>query len=214
MSINEELFRFVTTRRPDRALTQQLNRRLIHDLCPVSRVSLLVALYGPGSYPDKLAAADEYARSFDFVDADDLSMLALEPAVESFRASLALGVALADLRTAVEAQLPLLAALLRAAPPADVREATTRFVGRLCDSMYAQVLRACDRYVSTNYLADALRVYHVLRLLWVHLATDRQTWTGGTFDEYEFFIDVAKAQQRRPGSHVPPSRPAAPARIH
>ncbi len=58
------------------------------------------------------------------------------------------------------------------------------------DSFYAQTVRGCDRYVSTNYLADGLRVFHVLRLLWLSSKAGRTTWGGGAFDDYDTLIDL------------------------
>lgn len=193
MSMAQEMFRFVTVRRPDRVAMHRINSRLIRDRRTAGPTSLLVTLYGPGEFEPKLRDAEDFAATPDFVAAHDQEMLALEPAIGFFRDRLAPGVVLADLVAEAEVELPTLAALLKHVPLDDVLESTSRFLGRLWDSLYAQTTIGCDRYVSTNHLADGLRVYQVLRLLWLSHTTHLQAWAGGGFDDYEALIDVRKA---------------------
>ena len=193
MAITQEMFRFVATRRPERATMSRINSRLIRDRRRPTRESLLVVLFGPGSYASKLREANRFAASADFLAADDPAVVALEPVVDFFREKLAPGVAIEQLADDFEAAHPLLAALLQAAPPAGLLEATVRMVGRHWDALYAQAVRGCDRYVSTNYAADGLRAYHVLGLLWLSRKLGLTSWAGGAFDEYEVLIDLDAA---------------------
>ncbi len=196
MAVTTELFRFMTTRRPERALLHRINSRLIRDPRPIRDESLLVTLYAPGPFEPKLAAAEAFAAGPDFVAADDPAILALDPLVDLFRRTLVPGVVPAELSTLIATEAPLFTALLHQTPPAELLQATLRFLARDWDSLYAQVIRGCNAYVSTDYLADALRVYHVLRLLWIDLVLDRAAWSGQTFDEYEVIIDLNRAAQR------------------
>ncbi|HST65062.1 MAG TPA: hypothetical protein VLM05_07715, partial [Mycobacteriales bacterium] len=200
MAITQEMFRFVTTRRPEQALRYRVDRRLVRDLRATHPGSLLVTLFAAGPFPPKVSAAEAYARGSGFVAADDPLVLALEPAADYFRRELVPGAVLADLQAAFQAEQPALAALLATRPSANVLQATVEFIGRLWDSTYTLVTLGFDRYVSTQYCADALRVYQVLRLWWLHVAAGRETWTGGTFDEYELIIDLDAAQD--PGSRT------------
>lgn len=193
MAITQEMFRFVTTRRPERAIMSRIASKLMRDRREATAASLLVKLFGPGLYETELVTANTFAASADFLAADSIEILALEPAMVFFRAELATDVVLSDLATRMEAQLPHLTALLKNAPPANLLEATNVIVGRLWDSLYAQTIRGCDRYVSTNYLIDGLRVYHVLGLLWLSRKLGLTTWTGGAFDDYEALIDLNRA---------------------
>jgi hypothetical protein len=200
--VTQELFRFVATRRSQRALMHRIASRLIRDRRANGANSLLVKLYGPGPYESKLVQANGFAASVAFVDADDALMRLLEPAVSFFREQLAPEVVLADLATAFAAELPLLAALLTNAPPAALLEATQTNTARLWDSLYAQTLRGCDRYVSTNHLVDGLRVYQVLRLLWFSSKLGLHKWAGGSFDDYHTLIDLQRAQAGAEGSGI------------
>jgi hypothetical protein len=209
MAITQEMFRFVTTRRPERVLMSRIASRLMRDRRVATAASLLVKLFGPGLYDTKLVTANTFAVSAEFVAEDDVGMLALEPAVVFFRERLAADADLAEIAAAMQAELPLLTALLANAPPGALLEATQRMLGRLWDSLYAQTIRGCDRYVSTNYLVDGLRVYQVLRLLWLSRKLGLTAWAGGTFDEYEALIDLDRAMAagddggREPGKRAP-----------
>lgn len=194
MAVTQEMFRFVAARRVQRALMHRIAARLIRDGRPAGASSLLVKLYGPGPFDSKLVQANGFAAGAGFVDADDALMRLLEPAVAFFRERLAAGAAIGELASAFESERPLLAALLAQAPPAALLEATRASTARLWDSLYAQTLRACDRYVSTNHLVDGLRVYQVLRLLWFSRKLGLAHWAGGGFDEYHTLIDLQRAQ--------------------
>lgn len=208
MAITQEMFRFVSARQPQHAPRRRLDRRLVRDLRRPGPGSLLVRLYGPGPFGPKLAAAQAYARGPEFVAATDPLVLALEPAVDVLRRELAPGVVLADVRAAYEAELAPVAPLLGRAPADELLGATTELLGRLWDSLYAQVTLGLDRYVSTNHLADALRVYAVLRLWWAHAATGRAIWTGGAFDDYELIVDLDAAESA--GREADPIDPTTP----
>ena len=194
MSIQQEMFRFVSTRRAERVLMHRIASRLIRDRRRTTRGSMLFKLFGPGLYPTKLVTANTFAASADFLASDEPGILALEPVAAFLRDRLAPDIALADLAAEFRAAFPLLAALLERAPPAALVESTGAMTARLWDSFYAQTIRGCDRYVSTNYLADGLRVYHVFRLLWMSLRLNLETWAGVTFDEYDTLIDLGAAR--------------------
>jgi hypothetical protein len=194
MSISQEIFRFVTLRKPERLVMSQLNSRLVRDLRPANPNSLLSELMGPGIYDDKLKRANTFIQSREFVAPDDVVIPIYDQTAEFFRATLISGMALADLLTALENEHPILARLLNANPNPDLLEQTAAFVARLWDSLYALVIHGCDQYTSTNYLADALRVIHVLRILWMANYLQMEVWPGSSFDEYEVLIDLEKAR--------------------
>jgi hypothetical protein len=189
------MFRFMSTRRADAAKMRDIDSRLVSDRRVTNPGSLLVRLFGPGDLNSQLKQANQFANTNEFVTADDIEVRALEPAVAFLRARLTTDVSLATLGADFRAALPQLATLLENAPPAALLTAVKVLLARLWDSLYAQTLRGCDRYVSTNYLVDALRVYHVLRLLWVSGKLKLDTWTGFAFDEYDAIIDVEAAMR-------------------
>lgn len=191
MPLTTELFRFVTVRRANRALLHRIEGRLIRDRR--KSPSLLVDLFGPGEFEDKLTVATDFAAGPNFVRPDDAVIRALEPIAEFLRGRLSGGIELRGLSSDFAGEFPVLARLLAKAPPADLLERVNAEKNSLWDSLYAQTTRGCDRYVSTNYLVDALRVYHVLLLVWLSLALNRERWAGGTFDEYHPIIDLEKA---------------------
>jgi hypothetical protein len=198
MTTAQEMFRFVSVRRPRRAAMRRITSRLIRDRRPVTSTSLLVTLFGPGGYGPgefgpRLRAADDFVAGPLFVDARDPEMLALEPAVDFFREHLAPGVAIADLAADFERELPVLATLLQRVPPEQLLHATERFLGRIWDSFYSLTLIGCDRFISTDYLVDALRVFQVLRLLWLSVLLGLQRWAGGAFADYDTLIDTQRA---------------------
>jgi len=193
VAIAQEMFRFVTTRRPEPVGMHRINSRLIRDVRPVSGDSLLVKLFGRGDYEAKLVTADAFAVGPNFLGADAPEMLVHGPAVDFFRSRLATGAILADLVAETQVELPAFAGLVLHVPPAQLLEATARFLGRAWDSFYSVTTIGFDRYVSTNYLADVLRFYQVLRLLWLSQKAGLETWAGGTFDEYEVLIDLNRA---------------------
>lgn len=196
MTIAQEMFRFFVVRETERTALNRIGSRLIRDARAPHSGSLLVTLYGPGGFEDKLAAAESYAKTAGFVTADDFEMLALGPAVDFFRQYLMTGIALTDLATGLAEKLPFMAALLDDPPSADVLEATARFLGRVWDSLYALTIIGGDRYVSTSYLADVLRVYQVLHLLWMCREQHRRAWPGGGFDDYDVLIDLGERRHR------------------
>ena len=206
MPLTTELFRFVAARRADRVLLHRIESRLIRDRRndPV----LLAELFGPGDFEDKLKTAEQFAASADFVGPDDPIVRALEPIAEFLRARLAPGADLVALRDDFVESFPLLALLLQQAPPVDMLEQIRTAKASLWESLYAQTTLGCDRYVSTNYLVDALRVYHVLLLVWVSLVWSHETWAGATFDDYHPIIDLEKAAE---GSTSREARPVASA---
>ena len=193
MSITQEMFRFVTVRRPERAIMSRIASRLIRDRRETTRASLLVKLFGPGLYETQLVTANIFAASPDFIAADDPAMLALEPVVVFFREKLEAGLVLVDLVAEFQGAFPLLAALLQRAPPAQLLETTNAMIASLWDNLYVQTIRGCDRYVSTNYLVDGLRLYHLLSLLWLSAKLELTVWAGGGFDDYDTLIDLNAA---------------------
>ena len=208
MSTAQELFRFVTLRRPERVRMHRLNNRLIRDPRPADASSLLVQLFGPGPFEPKLSRANTFAASADFVDSDDLTIQILDRAADFFRDVLKPRVTQAEMIEAFVEEYPLLARLLKANPSPEHLEATAVFIGRVWDSLYAQAIRACDQYTTTNYLADALRVYHILRILWLLKKLKIKVWPGGAFDDYDILIDLDKAQAGgTPDDRPPVDRP-------
>lgn len=195
MPTKQEMFRFVSVRQAERARRYRVEGRLVRDLRPVSGASVLTVLFGPGPFPAKLSAAEDGAASDRFVAADDPVAVGLEPMVDFFRRELTPGRSLADLLAAFAAEFPQLTALLQQVPPAPILQVTLELIDRLWDSFYVLVTLGFDRYVRTEYLADALRVYHVLRVWWQHIVTQRTTWSGGAFDEYELIIDLVAAAE-------------------
>jgi len=212
-TIQEEMFRFMSTRGADTAKMHDLDSRLVRDRRATSPGSLLVKLFGPGDLDSQLKAANQFANTKQFVTADDVEARALEPAVTFLRERLVTGVSLATLGADFRTALPQLAALLEDAPPAALLAAVKVLLARLWDSLYAQTLRGCERYVSTNYLVDALRVYHVLRLLWVSGKLKLDTWTGFGFDGYDAIIDVAAAAGGAGDGQTPNDDPPGPPTI-
>jgi hypothetical protein len=194
MALKQEMFRFVSTRRVERAVMARIASRLIRDRRRTTRGSLLFKLFGAGPYPAKLATANDFAASSDFLAPGDPAIAMLDRVAAFFRDKLAPGVALGDLLAAFAAAFPALAALLQRVPPPALLDASSAMVARLWDSFYAQTIRGCDRYVSTNYLADGLRVYHVFRLLWISAKLELERWAGVTFDEYDTLIDLEAAR--------------------
>ena len=191
MALTNELFRFVNLRPADRVLMNRVESRLIRD----TRESppLLGTLFGPGDFEPKLAAADSFALSAAFVDDDNPAIREVEPVVEFFRTELEPERALPELAALFKESFPDLARLLRKVPPGNLAEATRRFLGSLWDSLYTQTSLGCDRFVSTNYLVDAIRVYRVILLLWLSGKLELPTWTGGRFDDYHPLIDLQEA---------------------
>lgn len=201
----EELFRFVAVRPPNRVLQSTIESRLIRDRRPSP--PLLGLLFGPGEFETKLREAEAYAATADFLAATDPGLVALHPVVEFLRRELVAGRPLDELVEAFTAAFPLLARLLEAVPPGDLAEATSATVGRLWDAHYAQIILGCDRFVATNYLVDALRVFHVLLLLWVSRQQRAATWAGGAFDDYDTIVDLQAAAATAAGDRAADPRP-------
>jgi hypothetical protein len=199
MAISSELFRFLSVRRPERVAMHHINSRLIRDLRPATPSSMLVLLFGQGSYDDKLPIADGFSRTAEFLRPNVPEVLAVEQAVDFFRSRLAPGLPLVDLLADLSASSPGLGLLLQANPSPVQLLAAARFVGRAWDSFYAEVIRGFDRFLSTNYLADILRVFHVLRIVWLSQQLGLTEWSGATFDEYEILIDTERAFAAGPG---------------
>jgi hypothetical protein len=193
MAIKQEMFRFVSTRRVERAIMSRIASRLIRDRRKTTRSSMLFKLFGPGLYETQLVTANTFAASADFLAADDPTALVLETVAAFFRERLTPGVVIADFAAEFKAEFPVLSGLLAHVPPASLVERTSAMNAKVWDSFYAQTIRGCDRYVSTNYLADGLRVYHVFRLLWMSQKLKLTTWAGVTFDEYDTLIDLKAA---------------------
>src|SRR3954454_24049976 len=191
MPPTSELFRFVTLRPADRVLMHRIESRLIRDRRASS--SVRGTLFGPGEFEAKLAAAAALAPSLDFLDEADPAMQAIDPVVDFFRGALEPGRPVAELADDFTASFPELALLLRLTPPENLLEETNRIVGSLWDCLYVQTTLGCDRFVSTNHLVDALRVYHVLALLWLSAKLELEVWGGGGFDEYPPLIDLQAA---------------------
>ena len=203
MAIKQEMFRFVTARRPERVIMSRIASRLIRDRREATRTSMLVKLFGAAPYTTELVTANTFAASTDFVADDDPAILALEPVIVFFRAKLAPEIVLADLVKEFQGAFPLLARLLEHVPPAQLLETTNAMTASLWDSLYTQTIRGCDRYVSTNYLVDGLRVYHILRLLWVSAQMKLKNWAGGGFDDYHTLIDLNAALSVDSGGILP-----------
>ncbi len=173
---------------------------------------LLGTLFGPGDFESKLSAADAFASTSSFIDDDNPVIREGEPVVEFFRAELQPGRPLPELAALFKESFPDLARLLRRVPPQDLAEATSRLLGSLWDSLYTEVTRGCDRFVSTNYLVDAIRIYQLILLLWLSGKLELPTWTGGRLDEYHPLIDLQKAAAIGSSAAAPRRRPVA--RLH
>ena len=193
MAITQEMFRFVSARRTERAIMSRIASRLIRDRRQTTRNSMLFKLFGPGPYETKLVTANGFAASPDFLAASDPAMLALEPVVVFFRERLEADLVLADLTAEFQAAFPLLSALLQEVPPAQLLESTNAITASLWDCLYTETIRGCNQYLSTNYLVDGLRLYHVLRLMWLSARLELTTWAGGGFDDYHTLIDLNAA---------------------
>ena len=198
MSATSELFRFVTLRPPNRVLMHRIESRLIRDRRTSS--SVRGTLFGPGEFKAKLTAAEALALVPDFLDETDPAIQLLDPVVDFFRSQLEFGRPLAELAEDFEASFPILAQLLRRVPPDDLLEETNSFVGVAWDCLYVQTTLGCDRFVSTNHLVDALRVYHVLALLWLSAKLELEAWGGGGFDDYHPLIDLEAAKEDDAGT--------------
>lgn len=195
MAIKQEMFRFVSARRAERAMMTRIAGRLIRDRRPTTKASLLYKLFGPGLYDTKLVTANNYATTPDFLESNDPLMLALEPLVEFLRRRLLPEADLQALAADFKRASPLYAALLERAPPDALVQGVRVANGKLWDSLYAQTIRGCDRYVSTNHLVDGLRVYHALRLAWMSAKLGMKSWAGVAFDDYEPLIDLNAASE-------------------
>ncbi len=193
MAIKQEMFRFVSTRRAERAMMNGIAGRLIRDRRPTTKSSMLYKLFGPGLYDSKLVTANNHAASAEFLESNDPLMLSLEPPTEFLRKRLLPGAVFSDLVADFRRAFPLYAALLDRAPPDRMVQGVKVANARLWDSLYAQTLRGCDRYVSTNHLVDGLRVYHALRLMWLSAKLGMPSWAGFGFDAYEPLIDLNAA---------------------
>ncbi len=193
MAMPLELFRFAVTRRPNRAVMGRIDDLLIRDERAPSRGSLRSALFGPGDFEPKLARANAYAASGDYLTPDSPLIVALEPFVAFLRKSLVPGAPLADLVAAIRKRFPLLARLLQRLGPDRSDETIDAAMFSIFDSLYAETIRGCDRYVSTNHLIDALRAYRVLALLVDAAERKDEEWTGGAFDDYDALIDLQAA---------------------
>ncbi len=193
MTTKQEMFRFVSTRRAERAMMTRIASRLIRDRRPTTKSSMLYKLFGPGLYDTQLVTANNYAASADFLEPNDPLMLALEPLVTFLRKRLLPNADLSDLAADFKRAFPIYAALLDKIPPDKLVQGVKIANAKLWDSLYAQTIRGCDRYVSTNYLVDGLRVYHVLRLMWMSAKLGIKSWAGATFDDYEPLIDLNAA---------------------
>jgi hypothetical protein len=207
MTIKQEMFRFVSTRRAERAMMTRIASRLIRDRRPTTKASLLYKLFGPGLYETKLVTANNHAASADFIEQNDPLMLALEPLVAFLRRRLSPNADLVALAADFKRAFPLYAALLDKIPPDKLTQGVKIANAKLWDSLYAQTIRGCDRYVSTNYLVDGLRVYHVLRLLWLSAKIGVKKWAGFGFDDYEPLIDLNAADALDDGSPKPDAKP-------
>jgi hypothetical protein len=198
------MFRFVTTRPPNKVMQHRIESRLIRDRRAF--VPLRAALYGPGEFAAKLRIAEDFAVTADFVTADDPGVRALEPVVEHFRAELLPGRPLGEIITGFTEAFPDLARLLEAVPPQTLADAAAQSLARTWDSMYAQVIIGCDRFVSTTHLIEVLRAYQVVLLLWLSQQQKLETWTGGLFDDYEAIIDL-QAAAAGDGRSADPAKP-------
>ena len=193
MAPSQEMFRFVNTRMPNRASLNGVESHLILDRRPTTASSLVTRLFGPGDLPVKLAIADAFCLTSAFLDESAPAILVLDQLAAFLRDHLLTGVSLIDLAGELRAAFPELAALIEAVPPPDLVATSRVTTGHLWDSLYAQTVRGCYRYVSTNHLIDGLRVYHVLRLWWSAKKRQLTTWNGWDFDGYDALIDVASA---------------------
>ncbi len=193
MATSQELFRFASTRRPDRAVMSQISGRLIVDGREPRAGSLRSELFGPGEFEPKLATANAYAHSADFLDVDSPAIVALEPFVAYLREALAPDVLLADVVAAIAERFPLLSRILAELTPDRADEAIDAAMFTIWDSFYVQTIRGCDRYVTTNHLIDALRAYHVLALLVAARSDGLEGWPGLAFDDYDALIDLEAA---------------------
>jgi hypothetical protein len=212
MDSSQEMFRFAMTRRAEHAAISAVQSRLITDRRDAAAGSLLARLFGPGEFDDKLVRAASFARSADFLAADAPALAALGPFGSYLRAELTPGMPLADLAQAIQQQFPVLAELLEKLPRGPAQEAIDAAMFSIWDSFYAQTILGSDRYVSTNYLIDGLRSYHVLRLLLDARGAKLTDWTGHAFDDYDALIDLAKAAAAAAKANTAASSPGAASR--
>lgn len=189
MSNPLEIFRFVTTRRIERLQRHRINSRLIRDLRTGEEMAIRDLLFGSGEFSDKLRAANDGYESPRFIHPSDPDIAALDRAVDYFRSALIPGKPLDEIVAELQAVYPLAKDLLGQSPAEQVLQ-FTQTVGRIWDSLYTQVIRGCARYLTTNYLADALRVVQVLRLLLLNKIFKKKIWNGFRFDEYEVLITL------------------------
>lgn len=200
---SQELFRFVTTRRVERFRSHLVEGRLIRDPRENDVNSILDQLFGSDSYETKLAAANAGALSARFVLPNDGKILLLDASAAYFRDALISGKPLTEIANEIQETYPNAKGLLNTKAPSKQLNATIEFIGMLWDSLYTQTIIGFDRFVSTNYLVDALRVYHILRLLWLHLKDGRKKWDGGTFDDYDIIISLPQLSNMEPSIHKP-----------
>jgi hypothetical protein len=190
MSRALELFRFVAARRLERVEHLKVALRLVRDRRPVDASSVIYRLFGPGRHADQLEAAEEGAASTRFVRYDDPEILAFEWLVAMLRHRLRPGASVASLIADVEQLYPSGRLLFATPPDPKAVAALTDLKGRLWDAVYVQVIRGTDRFIRTNYLADALRAIHVMQALWVSRALKVEQWRGWRFDEYDLIITI------------------------
>lgn len=211
MSRAVELFRFVAARRLERVEHLRLALRLVRDRRPVAPDAVVYRLFGPGRYADQLAAAVDGAQSPRFVRHDAPEVLAFEWVVALLRARLRPGASVHALIAEIEQLYPPGRQLYATPPDAAATRALTELVGRLWDSVYVQVLRGTDRFIRTNYLADALRAVHVMQALWVSRALKVEQWRGWRFDEYDLVISIPETISKDGAPSGRTARRAAPA---
>ncbi|MCU0633614.1 MAG: hypothetical protein MUE41_01970 [Gemmatimonadaceae bacterium] len=190
MSRAVELFRFVASRRLERVEHLRLALRLVKDRRPVTADAVVYRLFGPGRFADQLAAAEEGADSDRFVKHDDPDIRAFEWVVALLRHRLRPGVSVMALIAEIEQLYPPGRLLFATPPDPKATAALVTLIGRLWDSVYVQVIRGTDRFIRTNYLADALRAVHVMQGLWVSRALKVEQWRGWRFDEYDLIITI------------------------
>jgi hypothetical protein len=184
----EELFRFLAIRQPEKIKRHRIVTKIVRDLRPNGKGSLHSALFAAVEYEDRLAAADAFLASPAYVAPDAPQIYGTDIAADFLRSELAPGVSLDELQEKFNDAYPTAKAVFSEAAPEEVAKELAELNGRLWDTFYALTVKGFDTFISTNYIADAIRVIHMMRLIWIERNANQTEWRGHEFDEYELLI--------------------------
>ncbi len=208
----EDLFRFLSLRQPQRLLRHRIDERLVRDFRPNLKGSLHNDLFGAAEFDQRLARAEAYLRGPAFLPAGAPEIRVADPTTELLSAVLQPGVALDDLDEQLRVTFPEIDSVVKGDPETEVVRQLAVFAARLWDSFYALTVKGFAGFTQTNYLADTIRSLHVLRLYRLHVEAGETTWRGHRFVDYDLIIAPRRDAERPGGDADPVSEPKPPRR--